>query len=137
MTTQHPFDPSEWMRRRQARAILTPAEWLAARLALLDQLDTLEDDAPAIVHPSRPLVTSPDPHTPWFLLFETELLQKQRFAVYYYRKDKRGEPAYKLYTLALRWRDGDLHQMSSATLGAGWRVAVMYAGLVELKAGAR
>ena len=35
-------DPAEWMRSRQARAILTPAEWLAARAAQLDQLDQLD-----------------------------------------------------------------------------------------------
>ena len=133
MTTQHPFDPAEWMRRRQARAFLTPAEWMSARLALLDQLDALADDVPVIVHPYRDLFTTPDPKTPWLHLVEREALARPQFTMAYHRKDARGEPQWNADQVLMRWRDGELFPLRPVQIGEGWRAAVIFAAIADPK----
>lgn len=132
MTTPQ-FDLDRWMRERQLQDVFSPAEWVAARIATLDQLESLDAAAPLIVH-RQGLFSSPWPGCPWFLGGEREKLDREQFRVLFFRKDKIGEPRNLIDSAFVCWRDGELElapRSAHRKFGPGWRIAVMAAHLVD------
>ena len=124
----------QWLTQRQGRDYLSPDEWRAARLAMQDQVEALDADAPACLHWQRDLFSSPDPACPWFVVGESELLNRESFAVWYFRKGPNGEPRDHLYHAFVVWRNGELELASAhqgRKFGPGWRASVMAAHLVD------